>query len=63
MPDSPAAWIVRVARNKAVDRMRRERVLADKRRALEASPSERRRLGARPARPGPARTFPTTVWP
>ena len=25
IPDSPGAWITRVARNKAIDRLRRER--------------------------------------
>ncbi|MQA73446.1 MAG: sigma-70 family RNA polymerase sigma factor [Solirubrobacterales bacterium] len=35
LPDNPGAWITRVARNKAVDRLRRERVLRDKREQLE----------------------------
>ena len=35
MPANPAAWITRVARNSAIDRLRRERNLADKRRILE----------------------------
>ncbi len=34
MPENPWAWIARVARNKAVDRFRRERVLEHKRREL-----------------------------
>jgi len=34
VPAEPAAWIVRVGRNKAVDRIRRERTLADKTRLL-----------------------------
>ena len=37
MPDEPAGWIIRVGRNKAIDRVRRERVLAEKRRLLEAT--------------------------
>ncbi len=35
VPAEPAAWIIRVGRNKAIDRLRRERVLADKRALLE----------------------------
>ena len=35
MPANPGAWITRVARNRAIDRLRRERILADKRAALE----------------------------
>ncbi len=34
-PANPGAWITRVARNKAVDRLRRERILAEKRSVLE----------------------------
>jgi RNA polymerase sigma-70 factor (ECF subfamily) len=30
VPDNPGAWIVTTARNRAIDRIRRERVLADK---------------------------------
>jgi RNA polymerase sigma-70 factor (ECF subfamily) len=30
-PDNPGAWITRVARNKAIDRLRRERTLSEKR--------------------------------
>jgi RNA polymerase sigma-70 factor, ECF subfamily len=33
-PDEPAAWIIRVGRNKAIDRLRRERTLAEKRQLL-----------------------------
>ncbi|MEZ5100684.1 MAG: sigma-70 family RNA polymerase sigma factor [Thermoleophilia bacterium] len=33
-PDNPAAWIVATARNRAIDRLRRERVLAQKRELL-----------------------------
>ncbi len=35
MPDSPGAWITRVARNKAIDRLRRERTLVEKQALLE----------------------------
>jgi RNA polymerase sigma-70 factor, ECF subfamily len=34
-PDNPGAWITRVARNKAVDRLRRERTLQVKKEVLE----------------------------
>jgi len=34
-PDNPGAWITRVARNRAIDRLRRERTLAEKRTVLE----------------------------
>ncbi len=36
IPDNPGAWITRVARNKAIDRIRREKTLAAKRPELEA---------------------------
>jgi RNA polymerase sigma-70 factor (ECF subfamily) len=36
-PDRPAAWLVRTARNRAIDRLRRDRVLAAKLRLLEAT--------------------------
>ena len=36
IPDNPGAWIIRVARNKAIDRLRREKTLAAKRPELEA---------------------------
>lgn len=42
MPANPAAWIVTAARNRAIDRIRRERRFADKRAQLEA---ELRALG------------------
>jgi RNA polymerase sigma-70 factor (ECF subfamily) len=36
VPENPAAWIMRVARNRAIDRLRRERVLVTKLVELEA---------------------------
>jgi RNA polymerase sigma-70 factor, ECF subfamily len=36
VPENPAAWIMRVARNRAIDRLRRERVLVTKLAELEA---------------------------
>lgn len=35
VPDNPGAWITRVARNKAIDRLRREKTLRVKREVLE----------------------------
>ena len=35
LPDNPAAWIVRTARNRAIDRIRRRRLHAEKLRELE----------------------------
>jgi len=35
MPEHPAAWLITTARNRAIDRIRRERTLADKTRLLE----------------------------
>jgi RNA polymerase sigma-70 factor (ECF subfamily) len=44
VPDNPAAWLVTTARRKAIDRLRRDRVLADKLRLLDASmPGEQAR--------------------
>ncbi|MDX6699997.1 MAG: polymerase sigma-70 factor, subfamily, partial [Baekduia sp.] len=34
-PDNPGAWLVMTARNRAIDRIRRERTLARKTRRLE----------------------------
>ena len=34
-PDNPGAWITRVARNKAIDRLRREKTLREKKEILE----------------------------
>ena len=34
-PDSPRAWLVATARNRAIDRIRRDRTLAEKTRLLE----------------------------
>jgi RNA polymerase sigma-70 factor, ECF subfamily len=38
-PASPAAWLIAVGRNRALDRIRRERVLAEKTRLLDISPT------------------------
>jgi RNA polymerase sigma-70 factor (ECF subfamily) len=35
LPDNPGAWIVRTARNRAIDRLRRERLYGEKLRELE----------------------------
>jgi RNA polymerase sigma-70 factor (ECF subfamily) len=35
VPESPAAWLIAVGRNRAIDRIRRERVLAEKTRLLD----------------------------
>src|SRR5438034_628607 len=35
VPDNPGAWLVTTARNRAIDRIRRDRVLATKTRMLE----------------------------
>jgi RNA polymerase sigma-70 factor (ECF subfamily) len=36
VPDNPRAWLTRTARNRAVDRIRRERVLAEKQKQIAA---------------------------
>ncbi len=46
VPANPGAWITRVARNKAIDRLRRERTLEAKRPELEALERLRRRRRA-----------------
>ena len=38
MPDAPGAWLVATARNRAIDRLRRDRTLAEKTRALAPPP-------------------------
>ena len=54
-PDNPGAWLVATARNRAIDRLRRERVLADKTRLLEAAdPSSRGHQSAAGASATPA---------
>ncbi|HEX4813980.1 MAG TPA: RNA polymerase sigma factor [Nonomuraea sp.] len=51
VPPSPAGWIITTARNRAVDRLRREAVRHDKqtRAALQAALEEGARAGAEPA--------------
>ena len=51
VPDNPVAWLVTTARRKAIDRLRRDRVLADKLRLLEAT---ERGADKEPASAGPA---------
>jgi len=51
IPDNPGAWIVSAARNRAIDRIRRERVLADKTALLarlESLPSDADEVSALP---------------
>jgi RNA polymerase sigma-70 factor (ECF subfamily) len=38
VPSNPRAWLLTTARNRAIDRIRRERVLDEKTRLLEATP-------------------------
>ena len=45
VPRNPGAWITRVARNKALDRVRRARILDAKRAALERSVAESEAAG------------------
>jgi RNA polymerase sigma-70 factor, ECF subfamily len=40
VPDNPVGWLVTTARNQAIDRLRRDRVLAAKLRLLAATPEE-----------------------
>jgi RNA polymerase sigma-70 factor, ECF subfamily len=40
VPDNPVGWLVTTARNRAIDRLRRDRVLAAKLRLLAATPEE-----------------------
>ena len=39
-PDNPGAWLTTTARHRAIDRIRRERVFAEKRRLLEPEPMD-----------------------
>ena len=51
VPDNPGAWIVTAARNRAIDRIRRDRVLADKTAVLarlESLPAEPEEVSALP---------------
>jgi RNA polymerase sigma-70 factor (ECF subfamily) len=48
-PDNPGAWLVTTARRRAIDRLRRERVLAAKLRLLAADPAGQDRTGQDPA--------------
>ena len=41
VPDDPAAWLFRVARNRALDRLRHQRVVADKEVVVRESYEER----------------------
>ena len=52
VPDNPGAWIIRVARNKALDRLRRESTLRDKTAALQIVERLQRGLSADPGAPG-----------
>ena len=40
MPDHPGAWLMTTARHRAIDRLRRDRVLAAKLRLLAQPPAE-----------------------
>ena len=60
VPDNPGAWITRVARNKAIDRLRRERTLEAKRPELEALEALRAPDG-RGARRGPKPSTSPTI--
>ena len=54
VPDNPLPWLVTTARRKAIDRLRRDRVLADKLRLLEAT---ERGAGQQPGQAATARDF------
>jgi predicted RNA polymerase sigma factor len=58
VPDEPAAWIARTARNKAIDRLRRAKRFADKA-AVLAAELERAVPGEEDDDPCPS---PTTAW-
>ena len=45
-PANPRAWLIRAARNKAVDRMRRRALFEDKRAEMEAEAAREREAGA-----------------
>jgi predicted RNA polymerase sigma factor len=70
-PQNPVAWLVATGRNRAIDRVRRERTLEDKTRLLEADPTGRDHARARPRRqhdPGRApgadlHVLPSRRWP
>jgi RNA polymerase sigma-70 factor, ECF subfamily len=53
MPENPGAWLVVTARNRAIDRIRRERTLTDRTRLLAAEMTE-----AMYDEPGEAEAFP-----
>ena len=54
VPDSPVAWLVTTARRKAIDRLRRDKVLSDKLRLLEAT---ERGAGQQPGQAATAQAF------
>ena len=54
VPDSPVAWLVTTARRKAIDRLRRDKVLSDKLRLLEAT---ERGAGQQPGQAATAQDF------
>jgi hypothetical protein len=75
MPDNPGAWLVTTARHRAIDRLRRDRVLAAKLRLLTPEPATPEpttgeesmtgppagRGGHGPGRPGPVSVAPLPV--
>ena len=50
IPDNPGAWITTTARRKAIDRIRRERTLAEKQELIAALDRSRRRRARRRSR-------------